>query len=186
MAAMPKFMLLAVLALLAACRSDPIQFHTLTPAQMNGATRGHGADIQIEGLSVPPQVDRPQIVIRQGNSGLAILETDWWAASLVDELRSALADQLANSAPRQKVSVRLDVQRFDSIPGQYALIDVQWRLRSAGDGDNTLLSCHSTLRTPSGPTVDELVIAQQGNVKRLAELISQAANGNRKTCPPAS
>ena len=83
---------------------------------------------------MPPQVDRPQIVIRQGNSGLAILETEWWGASLVDELRSALVDQLVNNNPQRKVSVRLDVQRFDSIPGQYALIDVKWRLRNLGEG----------------------------------------------------
>ena len=47
--------------LLTACRSDPIQFHTLTPAQLSGTARGNGGEIQIEGLSVPPQVDRPQI-----------------------------------------------------------------------------------------------------------------------------
>ena len=70
---------------------------------------------------MPPQVDRPQIVIRQGNSGLAILETEWWGASLADELRSALTDQLSNTSGRGNVSVRIDVQRFDSIPGQYAL-----------------------------------------------------------------
>ena len=84
-----KIGLVTACVLLVACRSDPIQFHTLTPTQLSGTARGNGADIQIEGLSVPPQVDRPQIVIRQGNSGLAILETQWWAASLVDELRSA-------------------------------------------------------------------------------------------------
>ena len=79
MAFSPKITLLAALLLLTACRSDPIQFHTLTPAQ---PARGNGDEIRIEGISVPPQVDRAQIVIRQGNSGLAILETDWWGASL--------------------------------------------------------------------------------------------------------
>lgn len=177
-----KITLVTACVLLAACRSDPIQFHTLMPAPLSGSARGAG-EILIEGLSVPPQVDRPQIVIRQGNSGLAILETEWWAASLVDELRSALADQLANSNPQRKVSVRLDVQRFDSIPGQYGLIDVKWRLRHGGEGDNALLTCRSTLQTPSGPSVDDLVIAQQNNVKRLAALISQAANGSQRGCP---
>ncbi|MHC8366985.1 PqiC family protein [Pseudomonas sp. ZT5P21] len=178
-----KITLVAVFMLLAACRSEPIQFHTLTPTQFGGTARGNGGEIFIEGLSVPPQVDRPQIVIRQGNSGLAILETEWWAASLVDELRSALVDQLANSNPQRKVSVRVDVQRFDSIPGQYALMDVKWRLRGAGEGDNTLVSCRSTLQTPSGPSIDDLVLAQQNNVKRLAALISRAASGTQKGCP---
>ncbi|MHC8381206.1 PqiC family protein [Pseudomonas sp. LB3P14] len=178
-----KITLVTALLLLTACRSEPIQFHTLTPAQPSGNPRTSVADIQIEGLSVPPQVDRPQIVIRQGNSGLAILETEWWGASLSDELRTALVDQLVNNNPQRKVSVRLDVQRFDSIPGQYALIDVKWRLRSFGESDNALVTCRSTLQTPSGPSIDDLVIAQQNNVKRLAALINQAAAGTQKGCP---
>ena len=175
-----KFALIATLALLAACRSDPIQFHTLTPAQLSSP--GSTTDIRIESLIVPPQVDRPQIVVRQGNTGMAILETQWWGASLVDELRSALADQMVNSNPQRKLSVRLEVQRFDSIPGQYGLIDVKWRLRN---GEEILMTCRSTLQTPSGPSIDELVAAQQNNVKRLAALISQAASGTRSSCPSA-
>ncbi|KQV10679.1 hypothetical protein ASC74_11555 [Pseudomonas sp. Root329] len=178
-----KISLVTALLLLAACRSEPIQFHTLTPVQPSSNSRTSAADIQIEGLSVPPQVDRPQIVIRQGNSGMAILETEWWGASLSDELRTALADQLVNSNPQRKMSVRLDVQRFDSIPGQYALIDVKWRLRNLGESDNALVTCRSTLQTPSGPSIDELVAAQQSNVKRLAALISQAAAGTPRGCP---
>lgn len=178
-----KITLVTALLLLTACRSDPIQFHTLIPAQLGNQSRGGVAEIQIESLSVPPQVDRPQIVIRQGNSGLAILETEWWAASLVDELRSALVDQLHNNNPQRKLSVRLDVQRFDSVPGQYALIDVKWRLRSSDESDTTLVTCRSTLQTPSGPSIDELVVAHQNNVKRLAAAISQAAGGTSKGCP---
>jgi uncharacterized lipoprotein YmbA len=178
-----KFTVLAACLLLGACRSDPISFHTLTPVQLPN-TRA-GTQIPIEAITVPPQVDRPQIVIRQGNSGLAILETQWWGASLADELLSALTDQLSNAGGRGNVSVRLDVQRFDSIPGQYGLIDVKWRLRPVGATDSGLLTCRSTLKTPSGPSIDDLVSAQQNNVKRLAALISQAA-GNPGACPPAS
>ncbi|MCU0070525.1 PqiC family protein [Pseudomonas koreensis] len=178
-----KFTVLAACLLLGACRSDPISFHTLTPAQPPGGKSA--GEITIEGISVPPQVDRPQIVIRQGNSGLAILETEWWGASLGDELRSALADQLSNTGGQHKTSVRIDVQRFDSIPGQYGLIDVKWRLRQAGTGDTGLVACRSVLQTPSGPTIDDLVTAQQNNVRRLAAMISQAA-GSSRGCPPAS
>ncbi|MBZ9780405.1 PqiC family protein [Pseudomonas sp. REP124] len=174
-----KIALIAALSLLAACRSDPIQFHTLTPAMPSGNTRAT-TDIQIEALTVPPQVDRPQIVVREGNTGMAILETQWWGASLVDELRSAMLDQMVNGSPQRKVSVRLEVQRFDSIPGQYGLLDVKWRLRS---DDVVTMSCRSTLQTRSGPSIDELVAAQQTNVKRLAALISQASNGTQKACP---
>ncbi|HCS43139.1 MAG TPA: hypothetical protein DIW52_09975 [Pseudomonas sp.] len=178
-----KITLVTALLLLTACRSDPIQFHTLIPTQLGSHSKSAVADIQIEAISVPPQVDRPQIVIRQGNSGLAILETQWWAATLVDELSSALKDQLVNSNPQRKMSVRLDVQRFDSIPGQYGLIDVKWRLRNLGESDNSLITCRSTLQTPSGPAIDDLVAAQQNNVRRLAALITQAAGAAQRVCP---
>jgi uncharacterized lipoprotein YmbA len=176
-----KITLVTALLLLTACRSDPIQFHTLTPTQLSGASSS--AEIQIESITVPPQVDRPQIVIRQGSSGVAILETEWWAATLVDELRSALVDQLVNSNLQRRVSLRLDVQRFDSIPGQYALIDAKWRLRSFGAGDTALITCRSTLQTPSGASIDDLVVAHQNNVKRLAAAISQATAGKSSGCP---
>ncbi|HWH89482.1 MAG TPA: PqiC family protein [Pseudomonas sp.] len=175
-----KITVLAAFVLLTACRSDPISFHTLTPAQP-GPSRT-GVDIAVESLSVPPQVDRAQIVIREGNSGVAILETDWWSATLADELRGALTDQLSSGVGQQRASVRLDVQRFDSLPGQYALIDVKWRVRPLGAADAALLTCRSVLQTPSGPSIEELVTAQQNNVKRLAAQITQAATGSRN-CP---
>jgi uncharacterized lipoprotein YmbA len=180
-----KITLVAALSLLAACRSDPIQFHTLTPTQPAVNSRST-AGIQIEMLTVPPQVDRPQIVVREGNTGMAILETEWWGASLVDELRSALTDQMINNNPQRRVSVRLEVQRFDSIPGQYGLLDVKWRLRTNNGSESLMDTCRSTLQTPSGPSIDELVAAQQNNVRRLAALINQAAASTQKGCPSAS
>ncbi|EXF96384.1 hypothetical protein HK44_015650 [Pseudomonas fluorescens HK44] len=181
-----KVSLLSLVVLLAACRSDPIHYHTLTPpAQPATGSRG-STDIQIERVTVPPQVDRPQIVIRQGNSGLAILETEWWGASLSDEFKSALVDQLSGMVAQRNVSLRVDVQRFDSIPGQYALVDVKWRLKTAGsDASNAPLTCRTTLQTSAGPTIDDLVAAHQKNVKRLASLISKMASAPFNGCPPA-
>ncbi|CAI8964902.1 MULTISPECIES: PqiC family protein [Pseudomonas] len=178
-----KFTLVTAMLLLAACRSGPIHFHTLTPAHEGNHSRTTVGLIQIEMLSVPPQVDRAQIVIREGNSGLAILENQWWGATLVDELRSALVDQLSNNPVQGRYSVRIDVQRFDSVPGQYALMDVEWRLRSDSTGDTARVICRSTLQTPSGASIDDLVLAQQNNVKRLAALISQAATRPQANCP---
>ncbi|UZE25753.1 PqiC family protein [Pseudomonas sp. B21-056] len=175
---MLKFTLLAVALLLGACRSDPIHYHTLSPAQPT-AKPPSSVDIRVEQVSVPPQVDRPQMVIRQGNSGLAILETEWWGASLADELRSSLEEQLSNpGAP--KVLLRVDVQRFDSVPGQYARMDVQWRLRNLNDEAHAF-TCRNLLQTPAGNTLDELVMAHQNNVRQFVDLIVQAAR--QKACP---
>ena len=179
-----KLPLLGMALLLAACRSDPIHYHTLIPPQDAGTIPGTSSQIQFEALTVPPQVDRPQMVVRQGNSGLAILETEWWGASLMDEMQNALVDQLANASLSRRYSLRVDVQRFDSIPGQYGLIDATWRLRPLEPGNPALFkTCRSVLQTPSGASLDELVTAQQNNVKRLAAAIVQGANSAGNACP---
>ncbi|WP_422777489.1 PqiC family protein [Pseudomonas mediterranea] len=178
MPSMLKLALVAMALLLGACRSDPIHYHTLSPVQPTGKPLSK-VDIQVEQVSVPPQVDRTQMVIRQGNSGLAILETEWWGASLADELRSSLEEQLSNpGAP--KALLRVDVQRFDSVPGQYARMDVQWRLRNLSDEAHAF-TCRNHLQTPAGSTLDALVLAHQNNVRQFVDLIAQAAT--RKACP---
>ncbi|MFL6531681.1 MAG: membrane integrity-associated transporter subunit PqiC [Pseudomonas sp.] len=173
-----RYSLIALTLLLGACRSDPIHYHTLSPAQPAGQARA-GVDIQIEQLSVPPQVDRTQMVIRQGDSGLAILETEWWGSSLADELRSSLDEQLSNPGAPKRL-LRVDVQRFDSIPGRYARMDVQWRLRSLGNAASTL-TCRSSLQTPAAGNIDDLVKGHQNNVRQFVDLVGQAAS--RNACP---
>ena len=185
MALSAKYTLLLAALLLAACRSDPIHYHTLIPVQAPEPAKAASVELQIERVSVPAQVDRAQLVIREGNSGLAILETEWWGASLADELRSALLDQLASSGGQPRMGLQVLVQRFDSVPGQYALMDVSWRLRALGahaNANGAALNCRSVLQTPAGTSLDALVAAHQQNVKRLATLINQATAGGRG-CP---
>lgn len=180
----PMIITLCCCTVLGACRSAPVHYHTLTPlADGPFPANQHSAALVIERLTVPPQMDRAQVVVRQGISGLAILETDWWGASLADDLQSALVDQL-NKQPiaAAKASLRVDVQRFDLVPGRYALLEVKWRLRTAGeiDSERIALNCQTTLQAPSGETIEELVQAQQGNVLRLALMISASGSGK---CP---
>lgn len=183
MAHAAKFALLGLTLLLAACRSDPIHYHTLTPQQPAAAS---SVDVQLERITVPPQVDRPQVVIRESNSGLAILETEWWGASLADELQNALVNQFATASAQSHLSLRVDVQRFDSVPGQYALFDASWRLRPAngnGGKETAALTCRSVIQTAAGGSIDELVLAHQQNLKRFTELVSQTARSGASRCP---
>lgn len=183
----PRTLLMPVIcccAVLAACRSAPVHYHTLTPlADGPFVPAPQATSLVIERVTVPPQMDRTQIVVRQGPSGLAILETDWWGASLADDLQSALVDYL-NRRPiaAARASLRVDVQRFDLVPGEYALLDVKWRLRTGAQegGERIELSCQHISQAASGNSVDELVRAQQANVQKVALMISASGSGK---CP---
>lgn len=177
---MPKLLLAALAVALQGCSSAPINYHTLVPAQP--AARPGGVNIEIEKVQMPPQVDRAQLVVRQGDSGLAILETEWWGANLVDEFRNALQDQLgAPMGAPPRAALRLEVQRFDSVPGRYALLDVTWRLRPAGT--QAALICHNTLQTPADTTITGLVDAHQANLRKLARAIAQTSTAASPACP---
>lgn len=180
MNALFKPALLGLALLLAACRGDPVHYHTLVPAQPPPATPT--VDVRIEFLSVPPQVDRAQIVVRQSDSALVVLESEWWGSTLVDEVRSALSGQLSSSASRL-MGLRLEVQRFDSVPGQYALLEARWRLRAiTPERAGPALRCHSVIRSAAGADLPALVAAQQRNIAQLASVIARTAAAGLDRC----
>lgn len=164
---------------LCACSSAPNNYHTLVAAQPPQASM---QNIQVSRVSMPPQVDRPQLVVRQGNSGLAILETEWWGANLVDEFRSALQDQLRGPAAGPKTLVRVDVQRFDTVPGQYAALEAWWRMKRPGAAE---ITCRTAVRTPADNSITNLVNAHQANLRKLAEALRRAAAPSSAGCPGA-
>ncbi|MBB4864963.1 putative lipoprotein YmbA [Pseudomonas nitritireducens] len=169
-----KWALVGLAPLVWGCSSAPIHYHTLLPAQPGTAS----GNVRVERVSMPPQVDRSQIVVRQGGSGLSILETEWWGANLLDEFQNALQDQLGTPLGKDAALLRVDVQRFDSVPGQYALLDARWRLNS---GKEYSLTCRSVLQTRADASVDALVNAHQNNLRQLAEAVRQASSSGR--CP---
>ncbi len=189
-----KCLLLAGAMTLTACTSPQVRFHTLMPApgqqpaqqptrQPIQQTEAAGqADISVTSVSVPAQVERSELVLRKGISELVVLSSDWWSASLSEEIRSALVAGFgpgATEAPR--VGLRLQITRFDSVPGRHAWLEARYRVTAQdGEGDRRL-SCSARLRTAVSDAgdspVDGLVLAQQENLRLLIEHIMMAASG---------
>lgn len=180
MSKLPLLLLAVLCSALWGCSSAPIHYHTLLPVQAGGAVT---ARVRLERVEIPPQVDRSQLVVRQGDSGLVILENQWWGASLVDEFRSALEDQLGTPGTGAAL-LRVSVQRFDLLPGRYALLDARWSLQRAGGGPS--LSCRSSLQTAANDSVEGLVAAQQANLRRFVQLVAQASANEAGGCPASN
>jgi hypothetical protein len=91
---------------------------------------------------------------------------------------------LPKAADKPVVSLQTDVRRFDSLPGQYALIDVVWSLSQRSEGQKRRsLTCGSVIQAPAGVSMDALVLAHQKAIGQLAGQIARAANS--WTCPNA-
>jgi uncharacterized lipoprotein YmbA len=188
-----KFLALAALLAVSACSSTPTRYYTLiAPITPASETQRGAAPFQFEMLPVlmPVQVDQPPLVVRQGDGSLAILDTERWGSPLGDEFHDALTGQLERrfgsrdlaglpkDAGQPVLSLRTDVRRFESVPGSYALIDVVWslNLRNSGTkGQN--LTCSSVIRELAGLGMENLVLAHQRAVSRLADSIAKTANG---------
>ena len=57
-----------------------------------------GVAFELLPVSVPAQDDQPQLVIRQGGQGVALLQSERWIAPLGDEIRGALSADLTPRA----------------------------------------------------------------------------------------
>lgn len=173
--------------LAAACSSArlPERFHTLLPAaRAASAPAMDPVYVDVLPVAVPPQVDHAQWVVRQGDDSLLMLEQDRWAAPLADELRGAISERLATrwgavdirgvALPQPSVwRVRVDVQRFESVPGREARIESVWSVSGTQRSAATLV-CRSVRTEPAtGGDVATLAAAHRRAVTALADEIGQ-------------
>jgi hypothetical protein len=189
----------ALAVALGACASAPMHYYTLVPPAASAeAVKTTGMPFELLPVSVPAQVDQPQMVVRQGQQGVVLLDGERWIAPLGDEIRSALSAQLSQDLHSQDVSgmahgaqpllrIKLDVRRFESSPGQYALVEGAWSLRELHARQDRSLACTSRIREPVGAGYDALVQGHQRAIAQLATQIAAAAsqwqNGQAASCP---
>lgn len=186
-----KFIALAAALGLSACSSTATHYYTLiAPMGSTPPPVSNPAGFQFEMLPVlmAVQVDQPPLVIRQGDGSLAILDAERWGSPLGDEFHDALTGQLERrfgsrdmaglpkDASQPVLSVRTDVRRFESVPDHYALIDVVWTLgQRASDTKRQSLTCSSVIRESAGVGMENLVLAHQRAIARLADTIAKTA-----------
>jgi hypothetical protein len=103
--------------------------------------------IAVGPVSVPEAVNRPQFVVRDGPNRLVVLESQRWAEPLRDGIAESVAGCLSrdlggarvtpmtqSAASTAQLDVSLDVQRFDMIVGDAAVIEVVWTIKARCSG----------------------------------------------------
>jgi uncharacterized protein len=127
----------AALLLLDACASSPpTRFYTLSDTAGEGTAPPGASLVTITGVSIPGEIDRPEIVRRIGPNQLSIAEVDRWAAPLDDTIRRVLIDDIARrlpgatAEPQRMVSV--DIHEFYGDASCNVTLRAVWTLKQTG------------------------------------------------------
>jgi uncharacterized protein len=174
-----------VAAAAAGCASAPARFYNLdSTATSDGAPAAH-ASVMVGPVSVPASVDQPEFVVQVAPNRVELNEFNRWAAPLNDSIAQAVAGDLvkllgtpnvaaaplANFDPTYRVTI--DVQRFESVPGQAALVEAVWTVRRIAGGETR--SGRTVAReTVQGDGFDALAAAHSRALAKMSGDIAAA------------
>jgi uncharacterized protein len=181
-------------ALLTACAvGQQTRFYTLTRATEPtvAARSGNGLVIGLGPVTLPPYLDRPDIVTRQGANQMRLPDVYRWAEPLQPLMTRMLAEDLyalldaSDVIPLpQRGDIRLDraieveVGRFDATEDGEVTLDARWRIY--GGDEHTLITSGRSILTEAGappPDYDAIVAAMSRAVGRLSQEIAAAIAG---------
>ncbi|MCY0388865.1 PqiC family protein [Robbsia sp. Bb-Pol-6] len=198
----------ATALLLGACAHTPdSRFFTLSGSTPDNAGAAPGATvdgtalpmatpllIEVLPVNIPGQVSRPQIVSTTGAGDVKLEEYNRWASPLADEIGGALSQSLTRSlgaidsyrtphpAGSTVYRITVNVQRFESVPGERATIDAVWSVVRSSDA--LTLTCRSTASEPVAPGYDNLAAGHRKALARIAADIAQGVRTEQGVMPP--
>jgi uncharacterized protein len=140
------------LALLSACSSSPpARFYTLSDTAPEATPPSGVGLVRIASVSIPGELDRPELVRRVGPNQLSIAGLDRWAAPLDQTIQRALADDMSRRVPTpepgQQYSVAVDIREFYGDANCSVTLRAAWTVRQTHpDGAGPV---NETIQVPS-------------------------------------
>lgn len=179
---------LVMLFAIGGCSSPQIRNHTLVlPAPSAGPAKKVPFVIEVLPVGVPAQLDMKQVVMRQGDSTMQVLNNDRWMSTLGEEMHSALSPEIAQHLGTQDVSglsksdekhvvrILIQIRRFDLWPGKRVRLDADWSLSTRNGDKRQLLVCQSQLVLSAPGDYLQVFPVAQHLVNQLAVNIAKAA-----------
>ena len=181
------FSVVFVLLLFGGCASAPVRYYSLenSPENILTAITGSCCRVKIKNISLPPAVDRSEIVARGDDDQMLVLSNDLWIAPLRDEIKAAFANSIrenltgfgrsdTGAGDAVLTSVRIDVERFDAAISQFVLVRVVWQIAFPIAGHDLTAVCQSSNKVSIGIGVPELV---RGYRQAIVNIGAQIALG---------
>jgi uncharacterized lipoprotein YmbA len=174
------------LALVAACASaPPPKFYTLSRTSTPGAPPST-LSVMVGPVSIPAIVDQPQIVVSTSPNQVTIDEFNRWASPLAGNISRVVAENLADLLATPRVSlfqqslnadadyrVAIEVQTFESAPGEAATMSAAWVVRRTRDG-KTETGRTAVREATADKSYDTLAAAHSRALSQLSQDIAGA------------
>ena len=166
---------------LAGCGSSPkVNFYTLSFAAVTERTEAKPSYVVAIGpVTVPDVIDRPQFVTRAAANQVTIDEFARWAEPLRSAIPRVIAANLAQLLSGAQVfaypqsanveadyKVLIDVQRFESVPGDAAILEAAWTVRKAKGGAQK--AGRTAVREPADRAGYDALVAAHGRALAAA------------------
>ena len=179
----------ALAAMPVGCASPPSHFYTLNAGAASAAATdaaSSGLIVVVGPVSVPAVVDMPQIVVRTGTNQISVDEFNRWASPLQSNISHVVTDNLVVMLGTPRVMlyqqaqntegdyrVSIDVQTFESAPGDAATLSAVWIVRRMKDGKTQI--GRTAVREPTpDKSYQALAAAHSRALSRLSEDIANA------------
>ena len=191
-----------LIGMLSGCASSPpVHFYQLSAeAAADGsgpATVGEELRIAVGPISLPEVVDRPQLVVRSGPNQVTMIDEHRWVESLKGKIPRVIAENLGrllatgqvwaypqNATGSFDYRVLVDIQRFESTPGQMAAIDALWTIQRPSKEGTVSKTGRSTVQQPiAGQGYDALVSAHSRALAAISREIAEAIRSFSSSSP---
>ena len=190
-------LIVLVAAAAAGCASAPARFYSLDSTATPDGAAPVNYPIMVGPVSVPAAVDRPEFVVQSGPNRVDIDQFNRWDAPLNDAVAQVVAGDLvkllgtpnvasapmANFDPAYRVTI--DVQRFDSVPGQSALVEAVWTVRRTAGGE-TRSGRTTAPQAVQGDSFDALAAAHSRALAKMTGEIATAIRAEAEDQPQSA
>lgn len=165
--------------------SPPTQFYTLSDTASEAAAPAGVGLVQIVGVSIPGELDRPEMVREIGPNQLAISGLHRWAAPLDQMIRRVLSDDIARRVPApvqgQQYPVSVDIREFYGDNSCNVTLRAAWSVRQPHTA--AMQPANEDISVPSGGACPATLATTMSTA--IGQLSDRIVAGVARLPPPA-